>query len=154
MRNIEYRKINSGGLRTIVSIGYLASILSQKLRKETNIPGLLMIDTVGKFLGKTPENSDESQLDDDDAIDGVADPEKYKNLFEALINIASEFDENNKLCQIILVDNDIPRDVSYESQGFEIAHYRSNGINGLPTGLIDDWDTTLRKKPRSDSIEI
>lgn len=52
VRNIEYRKINSGGLRTIVSIGYLASILLQKLRKDTNIPGLLMIDTVGKFLGK------------------------------------------------------------------------------------------------------
>ena len=142
VRNIEYRKINSGGLRTIISIGYLASILSQKLHKETNIPGLLMIDTVGKFLGKTPEDSEESRLND---IDGVADPEKYRNLFEALIQVASEFDEKNKLCQIILVDNDIPRDVAYENQGFEIAHYRSNGINGLPIGLIDDWDTTPKK---------
>ncbi len=145
VRNIEYRKINSGGLRTIVSIGYLSSILSQKLRKETNIPGLLMIDTVGKFLGKTPEDSEGAQLDDIGDIDGVADPEKYKNLFEALINVASKFDEKNKLCQIILVDNDIPRDVAYEMQGFEIAHYRSNGINDLPIGLIDDWDTTSRK---------
>jgi hypothetical protein len=57
VRNIEYRRINSGGLRTIVSIGYFSSILSQKLRKETNLPGLLMIDTVGKFLGKTSEDS-------------------------------------------------------------------------------------------------
>ncbi len=145
VRNVEYRKINSGGLRTIVSIGYLASILSQKLRKETNIPGLLMIDTVGKFLGKTPEDSKVPQLEDIDDIDGVADPEKYKNLFEALISVAEEFDEKNKLCQIVLVDNDIPRDVAYESQGFEIAHYRSNGVNGLPIGLIDDWDTTPRK---------
>ena len=145
VRNIEYRKINSGGLRTIVSIGYLTSILLQKLRKETNLPGLLMIDTVGKFLGKTPEDSDEPQLEDIDDIDCVADPEKYKNLFESLINVASEFDEKNKLCQIILVDNDIPRDVAYENQGFEIAHYRSNGINGLPIGLIDDWDTIPRK---------
>jgi len=145
VRNIEYRKINSGGLRTIVSIGYLVSILSQKLRKETNIPGLLMIDTVGKFLGKTPEDSEDAQVEDIDVIDGVADPEKYKNLFEAIFNVASEFDEKNKLCQIILVDNDIPRDVAYENQGFEIAHYRSNGINGLLIGLIDDWDTTPRK---------
>ncbi|MDD3472590.1 MAG: hypothetical protein PHS86_07400 [Syntrophaceae bacterium] len=145
VRNIEYRKINSGVLRTIVSIGYLASILSQKLRKETNIPGLLMVDTVGKFLGKTPEDSEEPHLEDVNDIDGVADPEKYKNLFESLINVAAEFDEKNKLCQIILVDNDIPRDVAYENQGFEIAHYRSNGINGLPIGLIDDWDATSRK---------
>lgn len=140
VRNTEYRKINSGGLRTIVSIGYLASILSQKLRKETNIPGLLMIDTVGKFLGKTPEESEGYNTQDIDDIDGVADPEKYKNLFEALVSLAEEFDNENKLCQIILVDNDMPRGVAYENQGFEIAHYRSNGINDLPIGLIDDWD--------------
>ncbi len=142
VRNIEYRKINSGGLRTIVSIGYFSAILSQKLRKETNLPGLLMIDTVGKFLGKTPENSEDitiEDIEDIEDIDGVADPEKYKNLFEALIDVAEKFDEKNKLCQIILVDNDIPPNISLENKGFEIAHYRSNGINGLPVGLIDDW---------------
>lgn len=145
VRDIEYRKINSGGLRTIVSIGYLASILLQKLRKETNIPGLLMIDTVGKFLGKTPEDSGGSQIDTDNDIDGVADPEKYRNLFNALVAVAERFDDKNKLCQIILVDNDMPRDVAYENKGFEIAHYRSNGINGLPIGLIDDWDSARKK---------
>lgn len=145
VRNIEYRKINSGGLRTIVSIGYLASILLQKLRKDTNIPGLLMIDTVGKFLGKTPEDSDDSQIDSEIDVDGVADPEKYRNLFNALVAVAEEFDDKGKLCQIILVDNDMPRDVAYENKGFEIARYRSNGINGLPIGLIDDWDSAPKK---------
>ncbi|MEI8571256.1 hypothetical protein U737_03125 [Methylomonas sp. LW13] len=145
VRNIEYRKINSGGLRTIASIGYLASILMQKLRTETNIPGLLMIDTVGKFLGKTPEDSDDNQIDSDNDVDGVADPEKYRNLFNALVAVAEEFDDKGKLCQIILVDNDMPQDVAYENKGFEIAHYRSNGINGLPIGLIDDWDSTQKK---------
>lgn len=144
-RNIEYRNINSGGLRTILSIGYLASILLQKLRKETNIPGLLMIDTVGKFLGKTPENSDDTHIGSEKDIDGVADPEKYRNLFDALVAVAEEFDDKGKLCQIILVDNDMPRDVVYENKGFEIAHYRSNGINGLPIGLIDDWDSIQKK---------
>ncbi|WP_443693521.1 hypothetical protein ACRZ5O_14810 [Pseudomonas protegens] len=145
VRDTEYRKINSGGLRTIVSIGYLTSILSQKLRKDTNLPGLLMIDTVGKFLGKTPENLESNQLTTLNDADGVADPEKYKNLFEALIKTAEKFDENNKLCQIILVDNDIPQNVAFEIQGLEIAHYRSNGVNGLPTGLIDDWDSVDTK---------
>ena len=144
VRNVEYRKINSGGLRTIVSIGYLASILLQKLRKETNIPGLLMIDTVGKFLGKNPEDSDDGQNEIANDIDGVADPEKYRNLFDALIAVAEEFEDKGKLCQIILVDNDIPRDVAYENKGFEIAHYRSNGMKGLPIGLIDDWDSAPR----------
>ncbi|MCQ2991016.1 hypothetical protein NLO72_17505 [Pseudomonas tremae] len=146
VRGTEYRKINSGGLRTIVSIGYLTSILAQKLRKDTNIPGLLMIDTVGKFLGKTPESSESNQVINLNEADGVADPEKYRNLFEALIKTVEKFDENNKLCQIILVDNDIPHDVAYEIQGLEIAHYRSNGVNGLPTGLIDDWDLADNKK--------
>lgn len=146
VRDIEYRKINSGGLRTIVSIGYFASILAQKLRKETNIPGLLMIDTVGKFIGKTPEdaeiNLDESQSESD----GAADPEKYRNLFNALVALSEEFDHQGKLCQIILVDNDMPQDVAYDTKGFEIAHYRSSGINGLPIGLIDDWDLAKEKK--------
>jgi hypothetical protein len=53
--------------------------------------------------------------------------------------VATRFDDENKLCQIILVDNDIPPNISQENKGFEIAHYRSNGINGLPVGLIDDW---------------
>lgn len=141
VRNTEYRNINSGGLRTIVSIGYLSAILAQKLRKETNIPGLLMIDTVGKFLGKTPEDPNNTQRVDSDDQDGVADPEKYRNLFNALVSVAEEFDDKGKLCQIILVDNDMPRDVAYETSGFEIAHYRSNGINDLPIGLIDDWDS-------------
>lgn len=141
VRNIEYRKINSGGLRTIVSIGYLASILLQKLHKETNIPGLLMIDTVGKFLGKTPEDSSNHQIDSENEIDGVADPEKYRNLFNALVAVVEQLNDKGKLCQIILVDNDIPQGVAYENKGFEVAHYRSNGVNGLPIGLIDDWDS-------------
>lgn len=146
VRDVEYRNINSGGLRTIISIGYLVSILNQKLRGDTNLPGLLMIDTVGKFLGKTPEDSeshDENQLEDGD---GVSDPEKYKNLFETLIDISSAFDDNNKLCQIFLVDNDIPPEVAHENKGFEIAHYRSNGMNGLSAGLIDDWSAAENKK--------
>ena len=100
---------------------------------------------MGKFLGKTPEDSDNTQHENADDVDGVADPEKYRNLFDALVEVAEEFDDKNKLCQIILVDNDIPRDVAYENKGFEIAHYRSNGINGLPIGLIDDWDSNSRK---------
>ncbi len=146
IRDTEYRHINSGGLRTIMSIGYLASILKQKLRTDTNLPGLLMIDTVGKFLGKTPEESElyyEDHLEDDG---GASDPEKYKNLFETLIDIASAFDDNNKLCQIFLVDNDIPPEVAHENKGFEIAHYRTNGMNDLSVGLIDDWDAVKNKK--------
>jgi hypothetical protein len=140
VRDIEYRNINSGGLRTIVSIGYLASIMRSKLEMDTNLPGLLMIDTVGKFLGKTPESaSSETDLKADES-EGVSDPDKYKNLFESLLDLAETFEKEDKLCQIILVDNDIPPEVALKHKGFEIAHYRSNGVNNIPIGLIDDWD--------------
>ncbi|MCF6441702.1 hypothetical protein L1077_19895 [Pseudoalteromonas luteoviolacea] len=140
VRNIEYRNINSGGLRTITSIGYLASIMGAKLNTNTNLPSLMMIDTVGKFLGKTPEDG---AVDTDlkaDEREGVSDPDKYKNLFESLLDLAERFEENGKLCQIILVDNDLPPEVAKKHSGFEIAHYRSNGVNNLPIGLIDDWE--------------
>jgi hypothetical protein len=140
VRNIEYRNINSGGLRTIVSIGYLASILRAKLKMDTNLPGLLMVDTVGKFLGKTPEEFNSETDVHADQLEGVSDPDKYKNLFESLLDLADSFEKNGKLCQIILVDNDLPPEIAKKHKGFEIAHYRSNSINNLPVGLIDDWE--------------
>src|SRR5690606_36472408 len=106
----EYKNINSGGLRTIISISYLASILEQKLSKDTNLPGLLMIDTVGKFLGKTYKNPNFNQ-NREDVEEGVSDPEKYKNLFNALIDLAEKFKSANILCQMILVDNDLPPNI-------------------------------------------
>ena len=140
VRDIEYRNINSGGLRTITSIGYLASIMKAKLSMDTNLPGLMMIDTVGKFLGKTPESPNSETNAEADEYEGVSDPDKYKNLFESLLDLAETFETNGKLCQIILVDNDLPPEVAKNHKGFEVAHYRSNGVNNLPIGLIDDWD--------------
>ena len=140
VRNIEYRHINSGGLRTIVSIGYLAVILKAKLTMDTNVPSLLMIDTVGKFLGKTKEGYKTDTDIQADLTEGVSDPEKYKNIYEYLFDLSEEFENKGKLCQIILVDNDIPPEIAILNKGFEIAHFSTNGVNDLPIGLIDDWD--------------
>ncbi|HCF7768911.1 TPA: hypothetical protein NIK61_002826, partial [Vibrio cholerae] len=139
IRNIEYRNINSGGMRTIASIGYLYSILKSKLSMDTNLPNLMMIDTVGKFLGKTPENWNTQTDVLADIEEGVSDPEKYKNLYKSLIDLAQEFSTEGKLCQIILVDNDLPPEISETYRHLLVAHYRTNGVNGLPKGLIDDW---------------
>lgn len=137
VRGIEYKNINSGGLRTIISIGYLASILEQKLYKDTNLPGLLMIDTVGKFLGKTSILSVLNESEED-IREGVADPEKYKNLFNTLVDLADKFNKSKVLCQMILVDNDIPPDIKLEHKDIGIISFSSSGMNGLPIGLIDD----------------
>lgn len=140
VRDIEYRLINSGGLRTIVSIGYLAVLLKAKLTMDTNAPSLLMIDTVGKFLGKTEEREKTDTDLQADLQEGVADPEKYKNIYEYLFDLSEEFENKGKLCQIILVDNDIPSEIAQRNKGFQVAHFSTTGVNDLPIGLIDDWD--------------
>jgi len=140
VRDIEYRHINSGGLRTIVSIGYLAVLLKAKLTMDTNVPSLLMIDTVGKFLGKTKEGYKADTDMQADLTEGVSDPEKYKNIYEYLFDLSEEFENKGKLCQIILVDNDIPPEIALLNKGFEIAHFSTNGVNNVSIGLIDDWD--------------
>lgn len=140
VRNIEYRDINSGGLRTIVSIGYLSVLLKALLVSDINHPGLLMIDTVGKFLGKNEDEYDGETSLDDDVKEGMSDPEKYKNIYEYLLDLAEEFEGKGKHCQIILVDNDIPPAIANLHKGFEIAYFSTNGLNDLPVGLIDDWD--------------
>lgn len=143
VRGTEYRNISSGGMRTIVSIGHLAVIMEDLLRADINHPGLLMIDTVGKFLGKNSGVTSEETDIDEDATEGMSDPEKYKNIYEYLLDLAESFENAGKRCQIILVDNDIPPQISSAHKGFEVAHYSTEGLDGLPIGLIDDWDQYL-----------
>lgn len=140
VRGIEYRHVNSGGMRTIISIGYLAILLRSGIKLDINLPNLMMVDTVGKYLGKT---KDKYQLDtdnDEDYAEGISDPEKYANIYKYLINMAEEFEEEGELCQILLVDNDVPQEIAEKYDGFVVAHYSSEGAHGLPVGLIDDWD--------------
>jgi energy-coupling factor transporter ATP-binding protein EcfA2 len=142
LRDIEYSNITSGGLRTIVGIGYLCSLMKESLNSTISYPSFLMIDTVGKYLGKTKDQK--LVIDSDakaaDAQEAVSDPEKYQNIFEYIINVASEYEEKNRTCQFILVDNDVPDHIIDKLSGFIAAHYSSERVNGLPVGFIDDAD--------------
>jgi len=142
VRDIEYPKITSGGLRTITSIGYLCSFMTAALTYEMNYPCLLMIDTVGKYLGKTGEKRKYlgETSSDEDRKEGVSDPEKYKNIYEYLIELSEKYEGKSRSCQIILVDNDVPAEVVKQYSGFVVAHFSSEGLNNLKVGLIDDAD--------------
>ena len=140
VRNIEYSSLTSGGLRTIVSIGYLCSLLEASLNLQLNYPSFLMIDTVGKYLGKTKNQSYEltdSQKEEDN-MEAVADPLKYKNIYEFIIELSDKFEKQERICQIILVDNDVPDYIIKNLSGFIVAQYSSEKLNGLPVGFIDD----------------
>lgn len=140
LRGIEYHNITSGGLRTIVGIGYLCSFMQEALNSTISYPSFLMIDTVGKYLGKTKEQKykqdDDSKLAD--INEAVSDPEKYQNIFEYIIKLASSYEEKNRICQFILVDNDVPDHIVNDLSGYIVAHFSSERANGLPVGFIDD----------------
>jgi hypothetical protein len=144
LRNIEYAKLTSGGLRTIVGIGYLCSFMEEALTRTMSHPSFLMIDTVGKYLGKTKEQKYSTQGDEKEADknEAVSDPDKYQNIFEYIIKIAEDYETKNSTCQFILVDNDVPDHIVDKLSGFIVAHFSSERINGLPVGFIDDAEST------------
>lgn len=140
LRNRDYRDVTSGGLRTILSIGYYLSIIKAASVGKANLPALLMIDTVGKYLGKT----NASLLDTDnvaDAAEGVTDPLKYQHMYEYMIDLMTSTEEAERDAQIIVVDNDIPLFIREKFAGYIVAQFSSTGEGGLPIGLIDDART-------------
>ncbi len=143
LRNIEYQNITSGGLRTIMGIGYLCALMKESLNSQMSYPSFLMIDTVGKYLGKTKDqvhSKVETSLVEDEK-EAVSDPSKYQNIFEYIINLSEEYEKKNRICQFILVDNDVPDHIVDKLSGFIVAHFSSERLNGLPVGFIDDVKT-------------
>ncbi|MBL0612449.1 hypothetical protein JD508_19720 [Aeromonas jandaei] len=140
VRNVEYSNITSGGLRTIVGIGYLCSLMKEALNSDMSYPSFLMIDTVGKYLGKTQKgklNTDDTS-EEDDFREAVSDPEKYKNIYEYIINLSNDYFQKDRACQFILVDNDVPDHILDKLSNFVVAHFSSERADGLPVGFIDD----------------
>ena len=140
VRDKDYQKLTSGGLRTITSIGYMLALLEVSIKSDVYHPRLLMIDTVGKYLGKTTKSKYISETNTvDDGKEGIGDPQKYKNLYDCILKVANYAEENRQRCQIILVDNDVPDSFVERYKDFIVAHYSSIGENGLKFGLIDDY---------------
>ncbi|HGK4833798.1 TPA: exonuclease SbcC, partial [Klebsiella pneumoniae] len=139
VRDRDYFNITSGGLRTIISIGYMSSILKSSIDSDINHPRFLMLDTIGKYLGKNLKAKYASETNIKDDIDeGISDPEKYENIYNALIEITNYAQKKRSPCQIIVVDNDVPDQLSGRLKSITVAHYSASKENGLPVGLIDD----------------
>lgn len=132
VRNIEYSNITSGGLRTIVGIGYLCSLMKEALNSDMSYPSFLMIDTVGKYLGKTQKGKSniDGTSEEDDVREAVSDPEKYKNIYEYIINLSNDYFLKDRVCQFILVDNDVPDHILDKISNFVVAHFSSERADG------------------------
>lgn len=144
IRGRDYLNITSGGLRTISSVGFMISLLEYAIDSEINHPRLLMIDTVGKYLGKTTKEKYQDQTNvQEDTREGISDPLKYQNIYEYLLDVANKAEEKEVPCQIILVDNDVPDTFVNRYKAYIVAHYSSTGENGLDVGLIDDIEKSV-----------
>ncbi|MCZ0927978.1 hypothetical protein L0636_08995 [Halomonas janggokensis] len=139
IRGRDYSSITSGGLRTISSLGYMVALLEYAIDHEVNHPRLLMVDTVGKYLGKTTKEKYKGQTNQvEDDKEGISDPLKYQNIYEYILGVANRAEKKGVPCQIILVDNDVPDAFVDRYKAYIVAHYSSSGENGLSVGLIDD----------------
>jgi chromosome segregation ATPase len=143
LRNKQYHEITSGGIRTILSIGFLLNILESSLNNNTNLPRFLMIDTVGKYLQKTKKEYLSETDVNEDVKEEINSAGKYKALYEYIINLSIKMEEANKSCQIILVDNDVPSFIEKEYKGFVIKRFSKDPNDGLSIGLIDDYNEDM-----------
>ncbi|HHK0016004.1 TPA: exonuclease SbcC, partial [Salmonella enterica subsp. enterica serovar Blockley] len=102
-------------------------------------PRFLLLDTVGKYLGKSTKYKYMSETDSTaDLKEGTSDPEKYEQIFNSLIDISNYAQQKSTPCQIIVVDNDVPEKLAGRLKAITVAQFSSTGENNLPPGLIDD----------------
>lgn len=136
VRNLEYNRLTSGGVRTLVSVGYFISLFKNGMETTTNHPNFLMIDTIGKYLGKTsPRYLEETNPTEDRSEGfGASDPTKYLSIYTYILDLCKERQD----VQIIVVDNDIPTIIQEKLRTNVVKEFSSTGLGGLPVGFIDD----------------
>lgn len=98
----------SGGLLECMQISYLGAILKSKTKGYgTGHPGILMLDSLSKYVGTLKS---ESQTEEDFLVekesdikvkDEITDPEVYEELYKILIELSTDY-------QVILVENTPP----------------------------------------------
>ncbi|WP_066065224.1 hypothetical protein [Neobacillus soli] len=140
VRERDYTDLTSGGLRTLVSVGYIVSLLKNSIYTNTNYPSFIMIDTIGKYLGKTKKDRLKLLLtgNDEDLKEDMEDPTKYVNLIKLLIDMSEGFLKNNKEHQIIVVENDFPEELEEKYQKYVVKRFSTNEREGYEIGFINN----------------
>ncbi len=135
IRNREYEQITSGGVRTITSVGYFISLMLYASENSVNYPSFLMTDTIAKYIGKTKDKDlVETDLMEDIA-EGMNDSKKYENMYRYLISL----NNSSNSFQMIIVDNDIPENLTTDLKPYIRKHYTINSkIAGAEIGFIND----------------
>lgn len=140
VRNKNYSELTSGGLRTLTSVGYFISLLINSIEYNTNLPSFLMIDTIGKYLGKTKDKYLYETNKSHDEKEGISDPDKYLNIYKYLIYLCKNKEKTQQGVnfQIIIVDNEIPLEIEKLVVGYTIKKFSAEERTRYDIGFIDD----------------
>lgn len=130
IRNRDYEKITSGGVRTLSSVGFYLSLLEYAISNSVNYPSFLMIDTIAKYIGKTKDIDLSNTSVDEDLKEGMKDATKYENIYNYLIDLSLKSSDS---FQIIVVDNDVPKTLEDKLKPFIAKHYTTT-----PTAFSDE----------------
>lgn len=128
-RDISYYNHSSGGVRTITSILSFTARLKFLLITPGNLPTFLMIDTPGQNIGRNVRDDEDSEF---------SDPVVYDKLFKLFSSICADAKRNERKCQIIVVDNDLPKFLK-EDGNFHLVKRYSKHSEIFEKGLINDY---------------
>lgn len=129
-RDISYYNTTSGGVRTIMSIGGFVSRMEYLLSTAGNLPTFLMVDTPGQNIGRRGRKDDDSAL---------SDPVLYNNIFKQFLGLVNKARAENRLFQIIVVDNDLPPVLEEGGDYHLVKRFSKNG-GEFEKGLINDYE--------------
>ncbi|HHQ4926707.1 TPA: hypothetical protein ACSP88_000059 [Aeromonas hydrophila] len=128
-RGMSYYSHSSGGVRTITSILSFTTRLKFLLMTPGNLPTFLMIDTPGQNIGRNVRDDEDSEF---------SDPVVYDKIFKRLSSTCSYAQRNERKCQIIVVDNDLPKFLR-EGHNFHLVKRYSKHSEVFEKGLINDY---------------
>ena len=134
-RDLSYYKSTSGGVRTVLSISSFLARMEYLIAKGGNLPPFLMIDTPGQNIGRN-HRPDEENVDEE-----VSDPTIYEKVYAGILKALDLGKEYSRRCQVIVVDNDLPKILS-AGKSFHLVKRFSKSSKNFPPGLIDDAKVT------------
>jgi chromosome segregation ATPase len=124
VRGTKYDEIGSLGAVTLVNIAYFLSILELSLElKKSYHPKVLLLDTVGKNLGKR-------EVEDGD--DEFRDTKIFKSVFKYLVEFSEKYKSQ---MQLFVINNDYSEDIM---ESDIIVQFDGDGTRSYKYGLIDD----------------
>lgn len=128
-RGITYYNLSSGGVRTITSIAWYVSRLIYTINNNCNLPTFLMLDTPGQNIGRNKR--------DEDTELSLSDPKLYDNIYKQIQETIEFATSEDKKCQVIIVDNDLPSLLKKYGNFHLVKHFLKNR-DGYEKGLITD----------------